>query len=232
MIVSISQPAYLPWLGYFNRVAKSDLAIVLDNVMLERSSKTRFTNRNKIKTAQGAKWLTVPVRTAGLGQPLICDVEIDIHQDWSRKHLQSIKQSYSMAPFFDSHIEWLEEFYAYPWKNLAPMLHESTSYMLKNLAINTPLIYSSKLPINGCKSELILNLCKHVNADKYISGPFGRDYLDGNAFESAGIELEFDDYVHPIYPQINGAFQSNLSSMDLLFNCGDQSKEILISNRM
>ena len=128
MIVSISQPAYMPWLGYFNRIAKSDVAIILDNVMLERSTKTRFTNRNKIRTAEGWSWLTVPVKTAGLGQPLICDVGLDMEQNWTTKHYRSIVQHYSRASHFAKHRDWLEDFYSKSWNKLAPMLNESSSY--------------------------------------------------------------------------------------------------------
>lgn len=227
MIVSISQPAYLPWLGYFNRIANSDLAIVLDNVMLERSSKTRFTNRNKIKSTEGWTWLTVPVKTAGLGQPLICDLELDLGQRWADKHWRSITQSYSRASHFAMHRHWLEEFYSQPWTRLMPMLNESTAYLLDALGIETPVLYSSTMGVEGKNSELILNLCKHVGATTYLSGPFGRDYLDIEAFESVGINLQFDDYTHPVYPQVHGAFEPYMSIVDLLLNCGDSSLRIL-----
>lgn len=227
MIVSISQPAYLPWNGYFNRIAKSDVAIVLDNVMLERSSKTRFTNRNKIRSAEGWTWLTLPVKTAGLGQPLICNVELDMEQKWADKHFRSITQSYSRAPHFAAHRDWLADFYSQPWTHLAPMLKASTSYLLDAIGIDTPLLFSSKMGLNGQKSELILNLCKHTGATTYLSGPFGRDYLDAGAFEAAGIKIEFDDYEHPVYPQLHAGFQPYMSVIDLLFNCGDASLRIL-----
>lgn len=232
MIVSISQPAYLPWLGYFNRIAKSDLAIVLDNVMLERSSKTRFTNRNKIKSAKGWTWLTVPVKTAGQGQPLICDVELDMDQRWSDKHCRSIIQSYSRASHFGVHRAWLESFYSQQWTRLMPMLNESTSYLLGALGIETPLLYSSSMAVEGKNSEFILNLCKHVGATTYLSGPFGRDYLDADAFEDAGIHLRFDDYAHPVYPQVHGAFEPYMSIVDLLLNCGGSSLQILRSSSL
>ena len=230
MILSISQPAYMPWLGYFNRIAKSDIAIVLDNVMLERSSKTRFTNRNKIKTERGWNWLTVPVKTAGLGQPLICDVLLDMDQNWQDKHRKSIFHSYQRASHFESHREWFESFYSQKFTHLAPMLNDLTSHLLESLRINTPILFSSKMEVKGQKSELILNLCKHVGATTYLSGPFGKDYLDAEAFKVAGINLEFDDYVHPIYTQIHGEFAPFMSIIDLLFNCGDDSLQILRGN--
>ena len=232
MIVSISQPAYMPWLGYFNRIAKSDMSIVLDNVMLERSSKTRFTNRNKIKTERGWNWLTVPVKTAGLGQPLICDVVLDMDQNWQDKHRKSIFQSYNNSPHFEPHREWFEGFFSQKFTYLAPMLNDLTSHLLETLNINTPMLFSSKMGIKGEKSELILNLCKNVGATTYLSGPFGKDYLDAEAFEEAGINLDFDDYVHPTYSQIHGEFVPFMSIIDLLFNCGDDSLQILCGNNV
>lgn len=230
MIVSIMQPAYLPWLGYFDRIARSDMSIVLDNVMLERSSKTRFTNRNKVRTANGWSWLTVPVKTAGLGQPLICDVEIDTEQRWQEKHLRSIAQSYAKAPNFSAYQEWLTGFFGKRHEMLAPMLRESTEYLLRALGIDTPLQYSSEMQVEGSKGELILNLCRAVGAEMYISGPFGRDYLDADSFHGAGISLEFHDYEHPEYLQFHGEFEPFMSVVDLLFNCGRESLAVLQSD--
>lgn len=230
MIVSIMQPAYLPWLGYFDRIYKSDLFIVLDNVMLERSSKTRFTNRNKIRTSQGWSWLTVPVKTSGLGQPLINEVEIDNSQKWQSKHFFALIHSYNRTPCFAEHKDWLESFYLKNFSLLTPMLRESTEYLLKCLGIDTPLVYSSELQVDGQKSELILNLCKEVGATEYISGPFGRDYLDLASFQSARIEVSFHDYQHPVYNQIHGKFEPYMSVVDLLFNCGSNSLKILRSD--
>ena len=229
MILSISQPAYLPWLGYFNRIAKSDVAIVLDNVMLERSSKTRYTNRNKIRSGKSWNWLTVPVKTAGQGQPLICNVELDCEQNWATKHFRSIVMSYSRAPHFETHRDWLQNFYSQPWTHLAPMITTSSRYLMEALGIKTQMLLSSNLEVEGQKSALILNLCKHVGASTYLSGPFGRDYLDSKAFEEAGIKLEFDDYKHPVYSQLHGGFEPYMSVIDLLFNCGDRSLDILKS---
>jgi WbqC-like protein family len=195
--------------------------------LLERSSKTRFTNRNKIRTAEGWTWLTVPVKTAGLGQPLIHNVELDIEQRWSDKHCRSITQSYSRATHFAAHRNWLEDFYSQSWTHLAPMLRTSLLYLLDVIGIETPLLFSSNMEVGGQKSELILNICKQAGATTYLSGPFGRDYLDAEAFEAAGINIEFDDYKHPVYPQMHAGFQPYMSVIDLLFNCGDASLRLL-----
>lgn len=223
MIVSIMQPAYLPWLGYFDRIAKSDLHIVLDSVPLERSSRTRFTNRNKIRTVNGWMWLTVPVVTAGKGQPIINTTEIDNAQNWQRKHWLTIVHSYKSAPYFSRYKHFFEYFYNNNFKYLGALLREGTDYLLESLNIRTPMHYSSETKVDGQKSDLILNLCRYFGATKYLSGPFGRDYLDQKKFESARIEISFHDYRHPVYPQIFKNFEPYMSVVDLLFNCGNNS---------
>ncbi len=229
MRVSISQPAYLPWLGYFNRIANSDIAVVLDDVMLERSSTTRFTNRNKILTATGPAWLTVPIIKSGVGQPLISQALIDKDQNWQEKHRRSIAYNYTKAPYFSCHENWLGAFYGCSWTHLSPLLAESTSYLLGCLGISTPLVYSSQLNAPGSKSELILNICLCLGATTYISGPLGRNYLELDSFSHNGISIIFDEYSHPRYCQSTIDFHPRLSVLDLLFNCGDDSMGILFS---
>lgn len=222
LIVSIMQPAYLPWLGYFDRVAKSDVSIVLDGVMIERGS---FTNRNKIRGRAGWNWLTVPVNTSG--QPLISEVTIDQSKNWRAKHLQSILHNYAHSHYFKEHKSWLEGFYATPWEMLNPMLSTLTDYLLDVLKIDTPLLYSSQMNVEGKKSELVLNLCREVGATQYLSGPLGRGYLDMGSFEDAGIEVIFHEYVHPQYMQTYEGFEPYMCVLDLIVNCGSTSRHVL-----
>ena len=227
MIVSISQPAYLPWIGYFDRIARSDVHIVLDDVPLERGSTTRFTNRNRIKTPNGAMWLTIPVKTAGLGQPLIRDVVIDNEVQWRRKHMNAVKGNYSRAPFFEDHCSWLRKFFEAKWDSLASAIGVSNEYFFRALQISTPRILSSAMAATGAKSDYILNLCREVGATQYLSGPFGEDYLEAEKFAEAGIEIRFHRYGHPTYSQLHGGFVANLSVIDLLLNEGPRSAGII-----
>lgn len=229
MIVSINQPAYLPWLGYFDRVARSDLHIVLDNVQLEHRTKTAFTNRNRVRTKEGWGWLTVPVKTAGLDQPLINAVEIDNTRSWAQKHWRTLLQAYAHAPHFAQHRAFFESYYRHPWVRLDDLLRQGTAYLLDALGIATPVLYSSEMGVEGCKSELILNLCQEAGATHYLSGPFGRGYLDMEAFERAGISIDYHDYVHPRYPQAHPGFEPYMSVVDLMFNCGEESLDVLRS---
>ena len=220
MIVSINQPAYLPWLGYFDRIARSDLHIVLDNVQLERNTKTSFTNRNRVKTPQGTVWLTVPVKKATTpDEAIINRCQID-GEKWAMKHWKTLEQHYSRAPHFGEYREWFRDFFSASHPRLAPMLHESTEFLLTALGISTKLVYASDLNVPGTKAELVINLCKEVGATGYLSGPFGRDYLDAGTFEDQGVDLLFHDYSHPTYPQLHGEFIPYMSTVDLLFNCG------------
>jgi hypothetical protein len=225
MIVSISQPAYLPWLGYFNRIARSNVHIVLDDVQIERG--TSFTNRNKIRTPNGWAWLTIPILRGDTPEgAIINNVQID-GSHWAKKHLRSLIQSYSQTPHFANHRGWLEDFYSKHWTHLAPLLREETGYFLNALEIKTRLVFSSEMNVDGQKSDLILNLCKAVGATTYLSGPFGRHYLNASNFEDAGIGIEFHDYIHPVYSQCQVEFMSHLSVVDLLFNHGGESLAIL-----
>lgn len=221
MIVSINQPAYLPWLGYFDRIIKSDIHVVLDHVQFEKNS---MVNRNKIRTHQDSTMLTVPVLTKGKFQDLsINTLEIDVRQPWRKKHWKAIQQNYSKAPYFKLYAPFLEELYSKDWSDLLSIIKEINVFAFDALNVETKIIYSSDMDIEGEKSDLVLNICKSLTAKTYISGPFGRDYLDQASFDNAGIELEFHDYDHPEYDQVHGSFEPYMCIFDLLFNHGPDS---------
>jgi len=229
MIVTIMQPAYLPWLGFFDRVAASDLFIVLDHVRMDRSTKTQFANRNKVRTRTGWCWLTVPVPAHG--DLLLDRLPISPSPRWQAKHMATLEQCYGKSAHFGVHREFFRELLTSPVELLAEPVNRSTAYLLKALAIETPVIFSSSLKERGTKSGLVLNLCREVRADAYISGPFGREYLDRATFEEAGIDVVFHDYAHPEYPQAYPGFEPYMSVVDLLFNHGLDSLDILASGR-
>lgn len=228
MIVSINQPAYLPWLGYFERIAASDLHLVLDTVQFERNS---FTNRNKVRTATGWTWLTVPVNLKGhLSGLAIADVEIaDDH--WRRKHWSTIQQSYRRAPHFAEHSGFFEQLYARPWHRLVDLLDAITRYLLRAFAITTEIREARSLGVEGRKSDLVLNLCRRAGATRYLSGTLGRDYLDEAGFRAAGIAVDYQDYAHPRYAQAYPGFEPYMSAIDLLFNAGPEASRILLARR-
>lgn len=217
-IISVHQPAYLPWLGYLARIAASDVFVFLDTVQFEKNS---FTNRNRIKTANGLLWLTVPVLQQGHSSKRLVDIEIDNRQDWRRKHLRSIEQNYRRAPRFAECFPRLVDLYKTEDGRLAELCFRQLRFWLDELNITTPVVRASELPVVGQKSDLVLALCRHLGASTYLSGPLGRDYLDEQDFSSAGIRLTYQDYVHPEYTQLYGAFAPSMAVIDYWMNCGD-----------
>ena len=227
MKISINQPAYIPWLGYFDRIAKSDLHIVLDHVQFEKNS---MVNRNKILSNGNEVMLTIPLKTKGkFGSLAINSVEIDNSQSWKKKHLATIFQSYSKTRYFDEFFPKIESFYESinVDDSLGDVLRKNLYMLLDYLAINNKIIFSSDLDCEGEKSNLILNLCENMNSKYYLSGPFGKDYLDLYRFQEVGIDVEFHDYIHPEYTQKSTDFHPYLSVIDLIFNNGMNSKNIL-----
>jgi hypothetical protein len=217
MKLSAHQPAYLPWLGYFDKIARADVFVFLDSVQFEKSS---FTNRNRIKTPQGAQWLTIPLKMKGHLSATIAQMLIDEAQPWRAKHLKSIEANYARAPFFKAGFPELQPLLMQDADNLAELCWQQLQFWLRVLDIRTPIYRSSQLPIEARKSELVLSMCQHFGADEYLSGALGRDYLDEAAFARAGINIEYQDYPHPQYPQLWGGFEARLSVVDAWLNCG------------
>lgn len=216
MILSAHQPAYLPWLGYFDRIRQSDLFVFLDNVQFERNS---FTNRNRIKTSQGPLWLTVPVLQKGHLDSDMRETRIDNSQRWRERHLRSIAQNYRRAVRFEENYPKLEQLLAEPCELLADMCYQQLLFWLAELEISSNIVRASSLPAMRRKSELVLDLCLHFSADHYLSGPLGRDYLDQPAFAAAGIAVSYHQFSLEPYPQLHGPFQPGLAVLDWWMNC-------------
>lgn len=216
---------YLPWLGYFDRIARSDIHIVLDHVQFEKNS---MINRNKIRTKETWNWLTIPIKTKNkFGKLDIKNLSIDNTLTWKQKHWKSIKFNYSNAKYFKNYANFFENLFKNDWLQLLPIIKFVNNYIFEELDIKTKIIYSSNLNPKLTKSEMILELCRKVGANKYISGPFGRDYLNIKEFDNNGIKIDFHDYLHPVYAQAYSGFEYNMSIIDLLFNHGRDTIKIL-----
>lgn len=225
MNVAIHQPQYLPWLPYFIKIEESDVFIFLDTVDFQKNG---LQNRNQIKTAQGPHWLTVPVRQQ-LGQK-IRDVKIDNNTDWRRKHWQTIQQCYRKVPVFKAYEKDLETLYAREWDELNQLNIELTTLMLGWMNIRTQIIRSSQMKATGAASDLVLNLCLEAGATRYLSGTGGKNYLDPESFEKAGVEIVFRPSVLPVaYPQLfpQAGFINQLSALDIVLNCGEAWRSYL-----
>lgn len=225
MIVSVHQPQYLPWIGYFHKIVHSDIFIFLDDVQYK---KREFQNRNKIRTKDGFMWLTVPVITKGRFYQKINEVEIDTSSSWRKEHLKSIKFNYQKSKFYDIYISFFEQLYEKDWKYLIDINLEIINFILSTLSIDTKIEFSSKLNLSSTSTQRIIDICKYYNADTYLSGIGGKNYLDEDLFKKNGIKLVYQNFVHPEYPQVYPGFVPYMSIIDLLFNCGAHySKKIL-----
>ena len=224
MIVAIHQPQFLPWLGYFDKMDQADFFCLLDTVQYK---KNEWQNRNRIKVREGWQWLTVPV-TYRFPQK-IHEVGINQGVNWGRKHLQALRTYYSKAPFFDRYFPEFETLYGEPAEMLLEINVRTIFYLRDALGITTPIVRSSEMELSEEPTERLIDICSSVGANTYLAGRDGRKYMDLKKFSMAGLTIRFQDYEHPEYRQINGPFVSHLSVVDLLFNHGEKSLEIIRS---
>jgi hypothetical protein len=229
MIVTIMQPTYLPWIGYFDLMDNADVFVLFDTVQFEKQA---WQQRNRVKTSENtSKWLSVPV-VQDLGQR-IRDVNIDASNPWRRKHWGSIEQYYKRAPYWKPYSEGLAEIYAQPWDSLYKLNFTLINYLKDQIGITTQLVQASDIPVSGEKVGLLVNICHHFKADVYLSPVRAAEYIEkDNIFAAEGITLQYHQYTHPVYPQLFGEFLSHMSVIDLLFNQGPRSLEIIRSGRL
>jgi hypothetical protein len=221
----VLQPGYLPWLGFFDQMQRSSVFIYYDDVQFDKHG---WRNRNRVKAPDGAPhWLTVPVLHSGRNWPAILEIELDNRGAWARKHVGTLKQFYGKAPHLHRYLPALEEMLERRWALLVDLDLAVTELICGWLRLERRILRASALGISGKQSERLLALCEHVRARRYLSGNSAKDYLDTELFARRGIEIEWQDYVHPVYPQQHGDFVPYLSIVDLLFNCGEESAAIL-----
>ncbi|MBI4845541.1 MAG: WbqC family protein [Candidatus Omnitrophica bacterium] len=232
MIISVHQPQYLAWLGYFDKINKSNCFVFLDTVQY----KTReFQNRNKIRTKDSWIWLTVPVKTKGCSRQSIAQVLIDNEVDWAEEHKKSICSWYSHAPYFKRYFPFFESVYGKKWEMLCELNIHIIKYVLEELEIATPLYFESQIHTEHKSTRRIIEICQKLNADSYLSGAGGKNYLEEEEFEKAGIKLVYQNYEHPEYSQQfltqKHPFEPYMSIVDLLFNEGPKSKDVIRETR-
>jgi hypothetical protein len=233
MIVTIHQPHFLPWLGYLHRMAQADLFVLLDHVQFERANRASYQNRTRFRMDGEARWLTVPVVQRSHKES-IHEKEIDNRGEGARWRGPSLyatlRHAYREAPYRDLYAPALKEIFEAPWARLIDLNLALLDVLRDALGIRTPLVRSSQLGVSGAKSELIIDICRAVGADTFLGGLGGtRSYLDRDAFERAGIRVLWQQFQHPTYSQCGpGPFMPGLSSVDLLFNCGPQSRAVAL----
>jgi hypothetical protein len=229
MILTAHQPVYIPWLGLFHKIALADEFVSFNQVQYQPKD---WNNRNKIKTAQGPKWLTVPVLRKGYLEKTISEIQIDDSRPWRKKHLRTLEINYSKSKFFDRYYSYLEEVYFLDWTYLVDFNEHLLKWFIGILGLKPIFHSAANYKFAGQKSDLVLNMCKQVDADKYVFGAEGKNYVNEKSFQEVDVQIMIQEYRHPSYSQLHGPFISHLSILDLLFNCGDLSLDILMSGNL
>ena len=224
MRVTILQPSYLPWLGFFEQMSRSDKFVLLDDVQYTRRD---WRNRNRIRVRENWIWLTVPVQQKSRFSQSLLETRIDNSVSWRRKHLETLRQHYCKAPFFEKYFPRCQQVYEKDWTFLFDLCLETINLIKEEMGIETPLLRSSEMKPGGEKTERLVSICRELGATHYLSGESGSNYIAEEDFSSQGIALEYQNYEHPVYPQRYTGFVPHLSAIDLLFNCGEQSLGIL-----
>ncbi|MEP7242290.1 MAG: WbqC family protein [Gammaproteobacteria bacterium] len=229
MILTAHQPVYLPWLGLFHKIALADLFCYFDIAQYQTKD---YNNRNKIKTHSGEIWLSVPVESKDHFQKSVGDIRI-VQNGWHKKHFKSIQLSYAKAPFVRNYIGGLEALLlGEAFETLSGLNLAMLRFLMKILSIDTPIVKASDYSFQGTKSDLVLDMCLQLKASTYIFGAQGQDYADVEKYRAAGLEPYFQAYQHPTYRQLHGDFLPYMSVIDLLFNEGPRSREILLSGNV
>lgn len=229
MKIAIHQPEFMPWMGFFNKMALADEYVVFDHVQFK---KRYFENRNRLITPGGdIQFLTVPVKGKDQHVQAINNVEIDETKEWKRKFIKTLIHYYGKAPFFNDYFDELNSLiYDIEYTKLISLNMMFINFFRKHLGIHTPMKFSSNMNVSSYKgSDLILQICLLNKADVYLCGPSGRDYLQEEEFAKKGIIIEYIDYQCSYYKQLCDEFIPGLSTLDLLFNKGPESLRIIMN---
>jgi hypothetical protein len=223
IIVSIHQPQYLPWLGYFDKIDKADKFVFLDIVQFK---KNEWQNRNKIKTARGWQWLTVPVLHKFPER--INEVKINNSVRWQHIQKQSIISNYSRARYFKKYFSFLEEIFSLKWDFLSSLNIVTIKKLVEILGIKTDIHIASELgKFPDDPDDRLINIVKILRGTHYLAGSGGKNYMNIGKYAEEGIEVISQVFYHPQYKQLFQDFQSNLSVIDLIFNHGENSLQII-----
>jgi hypothetical protein len=227
MIVAIHQPQYLPWVPYFDKADSCDVFVYLDNVQFQKNG---LQNRNQIKSATGATWLTVPVHATlskTIAETSIADPR------WQKKHVRSIEMNYARAPYFEWFHNHLKPLVEREWMLLADLNIAVTELLFTCLHINCKRIRASDLQVTGTADELVMNICESLGAKAYVSGQGAKAYHDEKKFQERGIELHYQEYRNQPYPQCHPkiGFVPDLSALDMVLNMGPGAGDIMRAGR-
>ena len=218
MLVAIHQPQYLPWLGYLDKIDRADVFVILDNVQFK---KNEWQNRNRIRTAQGCQWVTVPVLHR-FGQP-INDVMINPREDWAAKHVRTIEMHYARAPHREPFLTGFREVCRKPWERLSELNVAVLAWLMHAYGITTPVRLASTMRLREEPTDRLIDICRAVGGARYLAGAGASGYMDMARFEASGIGLEVQDFRHPVYAQCYDPFMPGMAAIDLLLACGGEA---------
>ena len=221
----IHQPQYFPYPGFFHKLSKADIFVILDNTQYDK----RFTNRNQILATKGPIWMSVPINKNHKFS-INREVEINNEMPWKKQHWDKIKFSYSSSKFFKKYKEDFENIFHEEWSFLFDLDFETMKKTIKWLDIEIKILKESDLDVEGKSTERLVNICKNIGADTYISGKGlpEKKYIDEEMFEKNGINLEYNNYKPVAYAQnFTDSFVPNLSIIDMLFNVGPDSLKLI-----
>lgn len=215
MILSGHQPNYIPYPGLIGKILNSDAFIYVSNVQFERKS---WQNRNKIKGSNGPIWLTIPTIKKGLYDQAIKDVEINNEFNWRNKHFDSIRLNYKKSKYYNKYIDFFYDLYSKEWEKLADINIYIMNYILSELNCNTRIFYDTDFNFDGKKTDLLVEFCKTLKMDTYLSNKGSEAYVDLLKFEKEDLKHIFIDYKGVKYRQCFGEFVDNMSIIDMFFN--------------
>jgi len=227
MIVSVHQPHYLPWLGYFDKIDSADVFVLLDSVQFEKNG---WQNRNRIKTARGWMWLTVPVRH-DFGTT-IAETAVNNNVRWRKKHLQALVTNYSKSPYFSEYRGYFEDAYADEIDRLSPLNALMLGWFLESIGIGTRIVTASAFEgLPDDPNERLADIVARLGGDTYLAGAGCGDYFSDGPFRKRGIRVVFQEYEPVEYPQLYGDFIPRLAVVDALFNCGGDTLDVIRKGR-
>jgi hypothetical protein len=223
--ICIIQSCYIPWKGFFDLISRCDEYVIYDSAQFV---KRHWHNRNRIKTANGVEWLTIPVISKGRFEQPIDEVEIE--KPWAEKHWRALELAYKRAPYFEQLGPEVNGWYERADKQ--PLLTEVNAIFLRGIAgllgLKTRIVSDAAYPAQGAKTERLLAICRAAGANRYLSGPSAKEYFDEAMFASKGVAVEWMNYAgYPEYPQLHGSFEHAVTALDLLFNAGPSAASYL-----
>jgi hypothetical protein len=225
-VLGVIQSNYLPWQGYFDFIKSCDYFVIFDDVQYTTFD---WRNRNKIKVNDSFKWITVPVHFSRSSCTTIEKTPINYDVPWIEEQKKWLKLGYSKAKFFDHFFDQFCQILNQKPITISQLNVALIKWLLDILKIKTPIYMSSELPVDGERTEKFINLLKHFNAQVYLSGPSAKSYLDYDLFKKKNLELRFKSYKYPEYRQLGDVFIPGLSILDLIFNVGSDSSNLIKS---